>query len=80
MQDLCLAALKFASDTLRAGGHFVCKYYQGDEDKKFESILKKMFTKVSREKPDASRSVCILPSCISAWAKLLYRNREKPTL
>lgn len=54
--DLCLAALKFASDTLRAGGHFVCKFYQGEEDKKFESILKKMFGKVSREKPDASRS------------------------
>jgi 21S rRNA (uridine2791-2'-O)-methyltransferase len=55
-QDLCLAALKFASDTLRAGGHFVCKFYQGNEDKKFESILKKMFRKVYREKPDSSRS------------------------
>ncbi|EPE10005.1 ribosomal rna methyltransferase mrm2 [Ophiostoma piceae UAMH 11346] len=54
--DLCLAALEFASDTLRTGGHFVCKFYQGGEDKAFEMRLKKMFTKVVREKPGSSRS------------------------
>ncbi|KAI5927408.1 FtsJ-like methyltransferase-domain-containing protein [Camillea tinctor] len=54
--DLCLAALQFASDTLRPGGHFVCKYYQGAEDKNLEKELKKMFTKVERVKPEASRS------------------------
>ncbi|KAI0811464.1 23S ribosomal RNA methyltransferase [Xylaria sp. FL0064] len=54
--DLCLAALQFASDTLRTGGHFVCKFYQGSEDKDLESKLKKMFGKVHREKPDSSRS------------------------
>ncbi|KAI1806107.1 FtsJ-like methyltransferase [Daldinia bambusicola] len=54
--DLCLAALQFASDTLKAGGHFVCKFYQGSEDKDLELKLKKMFEKVHREKPDASRS------------------------
>ncbi|KAJ3571972.1 hypothetical protein NPX13_g5201 [Xylaria arbuscula] len=54
--DLCLAALKFASDTLRAGGHFVCKFYQGSEDKDLELKLKKMFGKVHREKPDSSRN------------------------
>ncbi|KAI1081344.1 ribosomal RNA methyltransferase MRM2 [Whalleya microplaca] len=54
--DLCLAALQFASDTLRAGGHFVCKFYQGSEDKSLELKLKKMFGKVHREKPDSSRS------------------------
>ncbi|KAJ1326688.1 21S rRNA (uridine2791-2'-O)-methyltransferase [Microdochium nivale] len=53
--DLCNAALSFASDTLRAGGHFVCKFYQGAEDKELENRLKKMFWKVSREKPDSSR-------------------------
>ncbi|KAI0383241.1 23S ribosomal RNA methyltransferase [Hypomontagnella monticulosa] len=54
--DLCLAALLFASDTLKAGGHFVCKFYQGAEDKDLELKLKKMFAKVHREKPDSSRS------------------------
>ncbi|KAI0008100.1 ribosomal RNA methyltransferase MRM2 [Xylariaceae sp. FL0662B] len=54
--DLCLAALQFASDTLRAGGHFVCKFYQGAEDKDLELKLKKMFGKVYREKPESSRT------------------------
>ncbi|KAK5661638.1 hypothetical protein OQA88_9738 [Cercophora sp. LCS_1] len=54
--DLCHAALTFASDTLKSGGHFVCKFYQGSEDKAFENLLKKMFTKVHREKPESSRS------------------------
>ncbi|KAH9892243.1 FtsJ-like methyltransferase-domain-containing protein [Xylariomycetidae sp. FL2044] len=54
--DLCYAALQFASDTLRTGGHFVCKFYQGAEDKDLFLQLKKMFTKVHREKPDSSRS------------------------
>ncbi|KAI1389928.1 23S ribosomal RNA methyltransferase [Hypoxylon trugodes] len=54
--DLCLAALQFASDALKAGGHFVCKFYQGAEDNDLELKLKKMFTKVHREKPYSSRS------------------------
>ncbi|RYO81765.1 hypothetical protein DL766_006077 [Monosporascus sp. MC13-8B] len=54
--DLCLAALQFASDTLRGGGHFVCKFYQGGEDKALEMRLKKMFWKVHREKPESSRT------------------------
>ncbi|GME40994.1 21S rRNA (uridine-2-o)-methyltransferase mrm2 [Neofusicoccum parvum] len=54
--DLCLAALTFAFDTLRAGGHFVCKFYQGAEDKALEKKLRRMFEKVFREKPESSRS------------------------
>ena len=60
MQDLCNTALEFASDTLRTGGHFVCKFYAGSEDKALEQRLKKLFHKVYREKPDSSRSVCAL--------------------
>jgi 21S rRNA (uridine2791-2'-O)-methyltransferase len=52
-----MAALSFASDTLRPGGHFVCKFYQGSEDKALENKLKKLFAKVHREKPDSSRTV-----------------------
>lgn len=54
--DLCTAALRFASDTLRSGGHFVCKFYQGAEDKELEMKLRKMFSRVYREKPESSRS------------------------
>ncbi|KAL2687526.1 hypothetical protein Neosp_005087 [[Neocosmospora] mangrovei] len=53
--DLCAAALQFASDTLKSGGHFVCKFYQGPEDKEFEKKLKTLFVKVFREKPESSR-------------------------
>ncbi|KAF5002632.1 hypothetical protein FDECE_10563 [Fusarium decemcellulare] len=55
LQDLCAAALHFASDTLKSGGHFVCKFYQGPEDKAFEKQLKTLFAKVFREKPESSR-------------------------
>ncbi|PNY26928.1 Ribosomal RNA large subunit methyltransferase E [Tolypocladium capitatum] len=54
--DLCAAALQFASDTLKPGGHFVAKFYQGAEDKALELRLKRLFAKVHREKPDSSRS------------------------
>lgn len=55
--DLCLAALAFCFDTLRTGGHFVCKFYQGAEDKDLERRLRVLFEKVHREKPGASRDV-----------------------
>ncbi|KAF4121002.1 21S rRNA (uridine2791-2'-O)-methyltransferase [Geosmithia morbida] len=57
--DLCDAALQFASDTLRPGGHFICKFYQGTEDKHLEKKLRQLFGKVHREKPESSRSVCL---------------------
>ncbi|RQM05584.1 hypothetical protein DH86_00001603, partial [Scytalidium sp. 3C] len=55
--DLCAAALRFSYDTLRVGGHFVCKFYQGVEDKHLETQLKKLFAVVHREKPESSRNV-----------------------
>ncbi|KAI7773324.1 hypothetical protein LA080_011228 [Diaporthe eres] len=58
--DLCYAALAFASDTLKTGGHFVCKFYAGAEDKKLQKLLEGMFAKVHREKPESSRSSCFL--------------------
>ncbi|KAH7081612.1 FtsJ-like methyltransferase-domain-containing protein [Paraphoma chrysanthemicola] len=54
--DLCMAALTFCFDTLKTGGHFLCKYYQGAEEKAFETKLKRLFAKVHREKPDSSRN------------------------
>lgn len=54
-QDLCLAALEFCYDTLATGGNFLCKFYQGEEDKAYELRLRKLFEKVYRIKPDSSR-------------------------
>ncbi|KAH8685935.1 FtsJ-like methyltransferase-domain-containing protein [Tricladium varicosporioides] len=54
--DLCAAALQFGFDTLKTGGHFVVKFYQGSEDKQLEVQLKRLFGSVHREKPDSSRS------------------------
>ncbi|KAF2174061.1 hypothetical protein M409DRAFT_48946 [Zasmidium cellare ATCC 36951] len=54
-QDLCMAALTFAYDTLATGGHFLCKFYTGAEDHALELRLKKLFEKVHRIKPDATR-------------------------
>jgi len=54
--DLCAAAVQFSYDTLRVGGHLVCKFYQGSEDKQLEAKLKNMFAVVHREKPESSRS------------------------
>ena len=56
-KDLCLAALSFGFDALRTGGHFVCKFYQGAEERSLEKRLKTLFEKVHREKPTASRDV-----------------------
>jgi 21S rRNA (uridine2791-2'-O)-methyltransferase len=56
-QDLCNAALRFSSGVLKAGGHFVCKFYQGAEDKELEQQLRNLFQKVHRLKPESSRSV-----------------------
>ncbi|TQS34959.1 hypothetical protein Golomagni_04636 [Golovinomyces magnicellulatus] len=53
--ELCRAALEFAKISLRTGGHFVCKFYQGDEDKELERNIKQVFRFVHREKPESSR-------------------------
>ncbi|KAL4889732.1 23S ribosomal RNA methyltransferase [Aspergillus ambiguus] len=54
--DLCRAALQFSFEVLREGGHFVCKFYQGAEDKALERQLKALFQKVHRLKPESSRN------------------------
>ena len=70
-QDLCRAALEFSFETLKTGGHFVCKFYQGAEDKSLEKALKAMFHKVHREKPESSRSVSLLFLLLDTSARLI---------
>ncbi|PWY69161.1 23S ribosomal RNA methyltransferase [Aspergillus sclerotioniger CBS 115572] len=54
--DLCHAALHFSQEVLRVGGHFVCKFYQGAEDKALEKQLRELFQRVYRLKPESSRN------------------------
>ena len=68
-----MAALTFCFDTLRTGGHFVCKFYQGAEQKALEKKLKRLFQKVHREKPESSRSVSLFHLLAAVGAN---RNKE----
>jgi len=77
LQDLATAALHFAFDTLRTGGHFVCKFYQGSEDKALESRLKHLFAKVHREKPESSRSVNSMVHCTHISRTDLFAQESK---
>jgi FtsJ-like methyltransferase len=63
--------LQFSFDTLKVGGHFVCKFYQGAEDKALEKSLKRLFHKVHREKPESSRSVWLIS--FRLWHIILIR-------
>lgn len=54
--DLADAALVTAIDLLKPRGNFVCKLYTGKEDKLFEKRLGKVFQRVNRFKPAASRN------------------------
>jgi 21S rRNA (uridine2791-2'-O)-methyltransferase len=81
IKDLCSAALQFAYDTLKIGGHFVCKFYQGAEDKQLEGELKKMFRAVYREKPESSRNVSLPCTWAIRWLSLTEtRNLRRPIL
>ena len=74
-----MAAMTFAFDTLKTGGHFLCKYYKGSEEKAFETKMKRLFAKVHREKPDSSRAVRIMSNARCQWLTDC-RNPKKHTL
>lgn len=49
------AAAEFAMQTLRPGGHFVTKVFQGGAEKELLTRLKHRFQKVQHAKPESSR-------------------------
>lgn len=55
---MCNSALLFCIDVLKPGGSFVCKFYQGPEDRLLRDRLEAVFEKVIQDKPVASRPVC----------------------
>lgn len=52
---LCEVAADFAIRTLRPGGHFLAKTFQGGTENDLLSLLKRNFTSVHHVKPPASR-------------------------
>jgi len=52
---LCLAALRFADETLQAGGNFACKIFQGAEFAGFSEAVKERFKVRKIYKPRSSR-------------------------
>lgn len=53
--DLNFAVLEFAKETLKKGGNFACKSFQGPDFQKFLKEVKKNFEKVYTVKPEASQ-------------------------
>ncbi len=54
--NLCEAALVLAIELLKPDGNFVCKFFTGTEDNDLEKRIRKVFHKVHRVKPKATRS------------------------
>lgn len=52
---LCEVAADFAVRTLRPGGHFLCKTFQGGTERDLLDLLKRNFASVHHVKPPASR-------------------------
>ena len=52
---LCEVAADFAVRTLKPGGHFLAKTFQGGTEKQLLDLLKRNFTSVIHVKPPASR-------------------------
>ncbi|KHJ35315.1 putative 21s rrna (uridine -2 -o)-methyltransferase mrm2 [Erysiphe necator] len=77
--ELCNAALEFALSCLRIGGHFVCKFYQGDEDKELEKKIRQSFGRVNREKPDASRKESKEAYFVALRMKMPARSKPSPS-
>ena len=55
--NLCQMALTVAQTTLKTGGSFVCKIFQGEDFKKFSDSVKAVFNKHKIFKPQSTRKV-----------------------
>lgn len=53
--ELAQRALELASQLCRVGGHFACKVFDGVDAPAFVQDVRRTFTKVERERPEAVR-------------------------
>jgi len=55
--NLCQMALTVAQSTLKTGGSFVCKIFQGEDFKEFSDSVKAVFNRHKIFKPQSTRKV-----------------------
>jgi 23S rRNA (uridine2552-2'-O)-methyltransferase len=55
--NLCQMALTIAQSTLKTGGSFVCKIFQGEDFKQFSDSVKAVFNRHKIFKPQSTRKV-----------------------
>ncbi len=55
--NLCQMALTVAQSTLKTGGSFVCKIFQGEDFKQFSDSVKAVFNRHKIFKPQSTRKV-----------------------
>ena len=55
--DLTWKSLDFSYGFLKQGGYFICKIFQGGEEKEIMNEMKKAFTEAHWFKPDSSRKI-----------------------
>ena len=53
--DLSLSALKFSVGVLEHGGHFVCKIWQGGQQRQLQDAMHRVFKDLKVVKPHSSR-------------------------
>lgn len=53
--DICYSVLEFTKEYLAPGGHLVCKYFQGSDEKEMLAEAKEQFHNVRLVKPKSSR-------------------------
>jgi 23S rRNA (uridine2552-2'-O)-methyltransferase len=54
--ELCEMALMVAGQVLKKEGHFICKFFQGQDFNAFRDKVRSQFNKVEIIKPDSTRS------------------------
>lgn len=53
--NICYSVLEFTKEYLQPGGHLLCKYFQGSDDKELLAEAKEQFLTVKSVKPKSSR-------------------------
>ncbi|NDW03980.1 RlmE family RNA methyltransferase [Jiella pacifica] len=75
---LCEVAADFAIRTLKPGGHFLAKTFQGGTENDLLTLLKRNFTSIHHVKPPASREGSVELYILAKGFKGLNLARDEP--